>query len=67
MQISSSAIILVKNTNKASASMTKDWLGEVPKFNKLTVGLIYCPRDWQWQIPGGNEEITGYYYKRLRS
>lgn len=66
MQISSSAIILVKNTNKASASMMKDWLGAVPKFNKLTVGLIYCPRDWQWQTLGNNE-IIGCHYKILRS
>lgn len=46
MQISSSAIInLVKNNNKDTTSTIKDWLGALPKFKKMTDGLIRGPRD----------------------
>lgn len=59
MQISSSAINLVKNNNKDSTSTKKDWFRTVPKFKKMTGGLIWGTRDWQWQIPGDNEELIG--------
>ena len=42
------------------------WLEAVPKFNKMTVGLIHFPRDWKWQISGGNEGIIGGRYETLR-
>lgn len=32
----------------------------------MTVGLIHGPRDQQWEIPGGNEEIIGGHYEILR-
>lgn len=47
--------------------MMKDWLGAVPKLNKVTIGLIHGPRDWQWQIQRGSTEITGGHYEILRS
>lgn len=46
--------------------MIMGWLEEVPKFNKMTVDLIHFPRDWKWQISGGNEGIIGGRYETLR-
>lgn len=45
MQISSSAINLVKNNNKDTMSTKKDWFRAVPKFKKMTGGLIRGTRD----------------------
>lgn len=64
MQMSSSAINLIKNTSKDTTSMIKYWFGTVPNFKKMT-GLIHGPRDWQWQIPGGDEEINGGHWEIL--
>lgn len=65
MQLSSSTINLVKNNNKDTTSMIKDWVAAMSKFNKMTVGLIHGPRDWWWQISAGNEEIIGGHYEIL--
>lgn len=46
--------------------MIMGWLEEVPKFNKMTVDLIHFPRDWKWQISGGNEGIIRGRYETLR-
>lgn len=66
MQISGSPINLIRNSNRDTASMIRDWLGAVLKLNKMTVGLFHAPRDWQWQISGGNEEIIAGRYETLR-
>lgn len=67
MQIYSSAINLVNNANKDTASMRKDWLGALPKFNKMIVGLIHDSRNRQWQTLGSNKEIIGHHHKILSS